>query len=196
MSEIKKLNINGVEYDLAGGGTSDHTQLTNRDASNQHPMSAISGLENALDSKGTYSKPSGGIPKTDLASAVQASLDRADSALQEHQNIYELDALPTAPDDFYVPVAEAPDGDNKRLSFDSLKVKLKTYFDTLYNKVTKTSDLVNDSGFLDDTDTEEAETLAIDDVVTEDSTNLITSGAVYDVVGDIEAAINAIRGVS
>lgn len=31
---------------------------------------------------GTYSKPSGGIPKTDLASAVQASLDRADSALQ------------------------------------------------------------------------------------------------------------------
>ena len=31
---------------------------------------------------GTYSKPSGGIPKTDLASGVQASLDKADSALQ------------------------------------------------------------------------------------------------------------------
>ena len=31
---------------------------------------------------GTYSKPSGGIPKTDLASAVQASLDKADSAYQ------------------------------------------------------------------------------------------------------------------
>lgn len=31
---------------------------------------------------GTYSKPSGGIPKTDLASAVQTSLGKADSALQ------------------------------------------------------------------------------------------------------------------
>ena len=32
---------------------------------------------------GTYSKPSGGIPKTDLSSDVQASLDRADSAVQD-----------------------------------------------------------------------------------------------------------------
>lgn len=31
---------------------------------------------------GTYSKPSGGIPSTDLASAVQTSLGKADSALQ------------------------------------------------------------------------------------------------------------------
>lgn len=31
---------------------------------------------------GTYSKPSGGIPETDLASAVQTSLGKADSALQ------------------------------------------------------------------------------------------------------------------
>lgn len=34
---------------------------------------------------GNYSKPSGGIPKTDLASAVQTSLDKADTALQEEQ---------------------------------------------------------------------------------------------------------------
>lgn len=33
---------------------------------------------------GTYSKPSGGIPKTDLASAVQTSLGKADSALQSY----------------------------------------------------------------------------------------------------------------
>lgn len=32
------------------------------------------------NSKGTYSKPSGGIPKTDLASAVQTSLERAETA--------------------------------------------------------------------------------------------------------------------
>ena len=32
--------------------------------------------------KGTYSKPSSGIPKTDLASAVQTSLDKADGSVQ------------------------------------------------------------------------------------------------------------------
>lgn len=36
---------------------------------------------------GTYSKPSGGIPKTDLASDVQTSLGKADTALQEHQSL-------------------------------------------------------------------------------------------------------------
>lgn len=36
---------------------------------------------------GTYSKPSGGIPKTDLADDVQASLSKANSALQEHQDV-------------------------------------------------------------------------------------------------------------
>lgn len=36
---------------------------------------------------GTYSKPSSGIPKSDLNSAVQTSLDKADTALQEHQDI-------------------------------------------------------------------------------------------------------------
>lgn len=41
----------------------------------------------ALDGKGTYSKPSGGIPKTDLASDVQTSLGKADTALQSHQSL-------------------------------------------------------------------------------------------------------------
>lgn len=36
---------------------------------------------------GTYSKPSTGIPKTDLASEVQTSLGKADTALQSHQDI-------------------------------------------------------------------------------------------------------------
>lgn len=34
-----------------------------------------------------YEKPTGGIPKTDLSSAVQDSLGKADSALQSHQEI-------------------------------------------------------------------------------------------------------------
>jgi hypothetical protein len=37
---------------------------------------------------GTYSKPSGGIPKTDLAGAVQTSLNKADTALQSVPNTY------------------------------------------------------------------------------------------------------------
>lgn len=34
-----------------------------------------------------YIKPAGGIPKTDLAAGVQASLGKADSALQQHQSL-------------------------------------------------------------------------------------------------------------
>lgn len=36
---------------------------------------------------GKYSKPTGGIPKTDLASGVQTSLGKADTALQAHQKV-------------------------------------------------------------------------------------------------------------
>lgn len=42
---------------------------------------------------GDYSKPAAGIPKTDLASTVQASLDKADSALQEF-----IETDPTVPE--------------------------------------------------------------------------------------------------
>lgn len=41
----------------------------------------------AQDISGKYEKPSGGIPKTDLSSEVQASLGKADSALQSHQSL-------------------------------------------------------------------------------------------------------------
>ncbi len=37
--------------------------------------------------EGKYSKPAGGIPKTDLADAVQTSLGKADTALQSHQAV-------------------------------------------------------------------------------------------------------------
>ena len=60
---------------------------------------------------GTYSKPTSGIPKTDLASSVQTSLNKADTALQSHQdvskkingdgtitNIVKVSSLPSSPD--------------------------------------------------------------------------------------------------
>ena len=46
----------------------------------------VSELEND-SGYGTYTKPAAGIPKSDLASGVQASLGKADTALQKHQDI-------------------------------------------------------------------------------------------------------------
>ena len=46
----------------------------------------VSELENDAG-YGTYTKPAAGIPKSDLASGVQESLDKADTALQKHQDI-------------------------------------------------------------------------------------------------------------
>lgn len=38
---------------------------------------------------GKYTKPSGGIPKTDLANDVQTSLDKADTAIQSSNFVYD-----------------------------------------------------------------------------------------------------------
>lgn len=86
--------------------SNDHRELKYRDDSDQHPIQAITGLEEALDKKqdkstleddvekagftkndGTYTKPTGGIPKSDLEDDVQKSLNKADSALQKHQDL-------------------------------------------------------------------------------------------------------------
>ena len=55
------------------------------------PMSVVK-LNNDLKElsdrvNGKYSKPTNGIPKTDLDSSVQASLGKADTALQSHQSV-------------------------------------------------------------------------------------------------------------
>lgn len=93
-----------------GGGTGDYDELTNKPqiagvtlSGNKSladlgiasasdiptvPVQSVNGktgavVLNASDvGAGTYSKPSGGIPKTDLASAIQTSLGLADTALQ------------------------------------------------------------------------------------------------------------------
>lgn len=48
-------------------------------------VSTYDGYQAKIDDK--YTKPTDGIPKTDLASSVQASLAKADSALQSHQSV-------------------------------------------------------------------------------------------------------------
>lgn len=49
---------------------------------------ALDALRTAVAAK--YAKPSGGIPATDLAAAVQTSLGKADSALQAHQQLADV----------------------------------------------------------------------------------------------------------
>ena len=58
MSEVKKFKINGVPVDI-------------KDATAREAAAA------------KYTKPGSGIPKTDLESAVQTSLGKADSAYQK-----------------------------------------------------------------------------------------------------------------
>lgn len=69
--------INEVQETGGGGGTSDHSKLTNRDAANQHPMSAITGLEAALEGK----QPTGDyLTDKDLDATLTAKGKAADAA--------------------------------------------------------------------------------------------------------------------
>lgn len=55
------FNISGAS------GTSDHTQLINRDSADQHPISAITGLQSALDSKAADSDLTAEIARAEAA---------------------------------------------------------------------------------------------------------------------------------
>lgn len=100
---LSASDISGtVRYDIASQGLTT-TQKANARTNIGAGTSSFSGSYNDLTNKptipsaitestvsgwgftkntGTYSKPSDGIPKSDLASAVQTSLDKADTALQ------------------------------------------------------------------------------------------------------------------
>ena len=84
------LRINGVETVFNPGTRAETvtitipTALSSLDADSAHRLvtdTQITGWN------GKYALPQGGIPKTDLASAVQSSLDKADTALQSHQSL-------------------------------------------------------------------------------------------------------------
>lgn len=80
-------------YAVEGGYTLTESDFTT-DLGNLHNLPThISNTNLHIDSaertawNAKYDKPSGGIPKTDLASSVQTSLGKAETALQEHQDI-------------------------------------------------------------------------------------------------------------
>jgi len=86
-----------------GTGTTRHSELSERELDDQHPISAIEGLETALGEKldssdfdpnvfataaqgdkadSAYQKPQDGIPASDMEQSVQDSLALADSSVQ------------------------------------------------------------------------------------------------------------------
>lgn len=63
-----------VEWADGGNGTADHAKLSNRDAADQHPISAITGLQKELDGK----QPAGNYLTADsLQAATDAALEQA-----------------------------------------------------------------------------------------------------------------------
>ena len=79
------VDANGKLWTAPGGST-----ITVDDALSSTSTNPVQNkvVKAALDGKGTYSKPSGGIPANDLASAVQTSLGKADTALQSVPSTY------------------------------------------------------------------------------------------------------------
>lgn len=72
---------------VRGGGSSDYDALINKPAINGVTLEGDKtaselALATPSDVAAKYTKPSGGIPKADLASAVQTSLNKANTALQ------------------------------------------------------------------------------------------------------------------
>ena len=108
----------GTGIEITAGNVINNTQTSAEWGNISGTLADQTDLKNALDEKGTYSKPSGGIPKTDLASGVQTSLGLADSAIQSS----DLATVATTGD--YDDLIDKP---------------------TIPSKV---SDLTNDSGFI------------------------------------------------
>lgn len=88
LSTNTRINVNGTTKTVLGFGSGtfyiNHGDykllLRGKDARPTYNNAEMAMLS---DVNGKYTKPSTGIPKTDLASAVQTSLGKADSALQE-----------------------------------------------------------------------------------------------------------------
>lgn len=99
---IDKPSINNVT--LSGNKTAAQLGLAAASDIPTVPVQSVNNktgavVLNATDvGAGTYSKPSGGIPKSDLASAVQTSLGKADTALQSVPSTYRTAAAQDAID--------------------------------------------------------------------------------------------------
>lgn len=113
-----------------------------------------------------YSKPSGGIPKSDLASGVQTSLGKADTALQSHQTIATGSARGT-------------------ISVGGKDVAVSGLGALAYQSVLYKSDV----------GLGKVENCGMDRVPTNNSDNYITSGGVKDYVDSAIASVSSLQYV-
>lgn len=113
-----------------------------------------------------YTKPTGGIPKTDLASAVQTSLGKADTALQSHQPI-------------------ATGSDLGTISVDGKDVAVKGLKSLAYRSSLSKADVGLGN----------VENCTMDRVPTNNSDNYVTSGGVKDYVDSAIASVSSLQYV-
>lgn len=74
LAKVSDTDLDVEWADGGGSGTSDHAKLSNRDAADQHPISAITGLQKELDGK----QPAGNYLTADtLQAATDAALAQA-----------------------------------------------------------------------------------------------------------------------
>lgn len=193
--------------DLAKVATSgDYDDLANRPSiPSEVTEQTVSGW-GFTKNTGTYSKPTGGIPKSDLASAVQTSLGKADTALQSVPDTYRTAAAQDAIDSGKVDKVTGK-GLSTNDYTDDEKAKVASALQTetdptvpSWAKQSKkpsytasevgalpsttkipsmTSDLTNDSGFL--TEHQKLKTVNGNSLVGEGDIAIEGGGGVYDV---------------
>lgn len=149
-----------AEYTLETGAT-DGSLVLKKDGVVVGDPAVVKGWAGLLASIAEkYTKPEGGIPKDDLAEAVQTSLGKADSALQSHQTI----ATGTA---------------NGTIAVAGKDVAVKGLAALAYKESLSKADVGLGN----------VENKALDAAVTADSDNYVTSGAVKSYVDNAVGAV-------
>lgn len=218
-SDIPDVSGLAKSSDLAEVATSgDYDDLTNKpsipSAVTEQTVSGWGFTKNS----GTYSKPSGGIPKSDLDPAVQTSLDKADTALQSVPSTYRTAAAQDAIDSGKVDKVTGKGlSTNDYTDAEKAKVAsaLQSFTETdptvpswakqatkpsytasevgalpSTTKIpSKTSDLTNDSGFL--TEHQKLKTVNGNSLVGEGDIAIEGGGGSYDISSLYQSIINS-----
>lgn len=184
----------GIQVVYAQGGTQYHDELLHRDLPDQHPISAITGLQDALDGK----QPSGDYVTSGELDALADIVDnKADSS-----------EIPTKTSDLTNDSGFITSIPSEYVTDTELDTALQGVRDDIPTKV---SDLTNDSDFttktyvdnidanlqgqIDDLQAEKMPLTEIDAVPTDGSTNLVESGGVYDAIDGVQHDIDDIEAL-
>lgn len=191
------LKAEQAKVQTGGGGTADHRQLTNRDADNQHPISAITGLQAEL-----------GWKQNKLTAGDRISID-ANNVISADEQVFVVTA------DFdtttmtisnvshtFAEIAAAYDAGKVvflRAGYYEMEATAKTSTDVQFAMTTGQSAY---SAICRSSDVWTANEVRKVNEITDSATNdqypsaLAAKNYVDNIVGNIEAVINEIRGVT